>query len=706
MDYRIFEMDGTAIVFAEVKGVAVMTIVPSDMTDMICADKMTGLDPFGNERPESAVQIAVAGDVLARGFAAGRTLRNGELSLRWGMPAFDYRADSDETILTASYGTEEGLRFRQHFRAGKGTGIVETYCEIENGSHEEIVLESAPTFLLTRLSPFVKYNDEAEIVVHKLRNYWSAEGILDSASPACYALEDSWSGLGMRLEKIGQVGSMPANGYLPWVAVEDRTNGCTWAVKLEAPASWQIEIANVYNAVSLCGGQADFNYGHWEKKLAVGDTFRTRKAYIACKKGGLDETAQTLVHFTEKTERFLPSEEALPVLYNEYCYTWGKPSLETVKKLLPVCKKLGVSYFVVDAGWYCKGNDWERVGDWDVNYELFPNGLKAYADLCKEYGMRAGIWMEFENASAVAPVVKEHPDWLLTFKGKTIWHGDRCMLDLRKKEVCEYLREKVTKMLLDSGIRYIKIDYNENIGLGADGAESYGEGLRQQAEAAQEFFRSLKRDVDDLVVEICSSGGMRHEASWLALGDMCSFSDAHEGPEGAVIACNLHRFMPPRKMQVWATVREDYGYDETVFTLVKSMLGRVCLSGKIFDREEKILGAIREGLAFYEEIKEIVRDGETVKIASEGITGYRNIHGAETLDRVSADGRKMLRYLFMIGTPNAVKQEELPEGFILKKKFGNVELRERRGGLVATAANSSMAGVVMLLEKKDLSSNG
>ena len=166
-----------------------------------------------------------------------------------------------------------------------------------------------------------------------------------------------------------------------------------------------------------------------------------------------------------------------------------------------------------------------------------------------------------------------------------------------------------------------------------------------------------------------------------------------------MIACNLHRFMPPRKMQIWATIREDYGYDETVFTLVKSMLGRVCLSGKIFGREEKVLSAIREGLAFYEEIKEIVRDGDTVKIESENITGLRDIHGVQTLDRVSSDGRRMLRYLFMIGTPNAVGEEKLPDGFRLKKQFGNIALREKKNRLIATAANSSMTGVVMLLEK-------
>lgn len=536
MEYQIFQFHRTALVFAIVKGTAVMTMVPADMTDRICDEKMRGVNPFGEERAESCVQIAVENDVYPREFSAGKTHRNMALSSRWGVPEFDFR-QGERTELIATYRTEDGLIARQYFTGEKDTGVISTRCEVENRSEKQVVLESVPTFLLSRLSPFVRYNDETELIVHKLRSYWSAEGALDSQPAAYHMLEDSWSGLGFRLDKIGQLGSMPANGYLPWIAVEDRINGCTWAVQLEAPASWQIEIANVYNAVSVCGGLADFTYGHWKKSLKKGQTFGTHWAHIAVCKGSVEQAAQSLVHFTEKRERVLPSEESLPVIYNEYCYTWGSPSMEIVKKLLPVCKQLGVSYFVVDCGWYrIPGRHWDAVGDWQVNREYFPEGLKAYADLCKEYGMRAGIWMEFENASADTAIVREHPDWLLTLNGKPIWHGDRTMLDFRKEEVRAHLRNKVTGMLKETGIRYLKIDYNESIGLGVDGADSPGEGLREHTEAVQEFYRSLRRDVPDLVIEVCSSGGMRHEPTWLSCGSMCSFSDAHEGAEGAVIA--------------------------------------------------------------------------------------------------------------------------------------------------------------------------
>ncbi len=696
---KIFQLDNTAIVFAEVNGSAVMTAVPADMIPFICEEKINGKDPYGNLRAEAAVQIAVEGEASPRGFYAGKTHRNSELCEKWGMPEFRF-TEGEQTELVAEYRTAEGLTARQYFTARRGTGVIVTYCEVQNNSSHPVVLESVPSFLLTRLSPFVRYNDEAEVYVHKLRSYWSAEGMLESRPAREYLLEDSWSGLGYRGEKIGQLGTMPANGYLPWVAVEDKTNGVTWAVNLEAPASWQIEIANVYNAISLCGGLADFTYGHWKKNLSCGEKFRTRTAQIAVVKGNAEEAAQTLVRYSDKTEPVMPCERSLPVIYNEYCYSWGKPRMETVKRLLPVCKELGISYFVVDAGWYSvEGRYWDAVGDWEVNRSYFPDGLKGYADLCAEYGMRAGIWMEFENASTDTDLAREHPDWLLTCGGKPIRHGDRFMLDFRKQEVIAHLRHKVTEMLLKTGVRYIKIDYNESAGLGADGAESLGEGLRLHAEAVQAFYRSLRADIPDLVVEICSSGGMRHELSWLSLGGMCSFSDAHEGREGAVVACNLHRFIPPRKLQIWATIREDYGENETYFTLAKSMLGRMCLSGRLFGREEGICRILREAVSFYGEIKEIIFDGVTTEIKKEGAESFRSVRGVQTLTRRSSDGSKLLWYCFIMGRPQAEVCRGLPKGYRYKKSFGNAEISVCGGKITAKGAPSDWSGIIALLER-------
>ncbi len=700
MKYKFFRFGKTTIVYGLESGIATMTMVPSDMTERLCEEKMNGKDPFGRVRPEPAMQIAVEGDDYPREFSAGKTFRNKALSKRWGLPKFEFTENEAGRNLTAAYRSGEGLVARQIFVQRPGDEAISTYCEVKNETAGSIVLECVPSFFLSRLTPFVKFNDQADLVIHRMRNYWSAEGMLVSGAPSEYGLEDPWSGLGVRVEKIGQVGTMPANGWLPWAAVEDKTNGCAWAVQLEAPASWQIEIASAYNGISLGGGLADFAYGHWKKNLAVGETFRTHRAFLTACRGNFMKAAANLVRLQENGMDVPLSEKSLPVLYNEYCYTWGKPSLEIVRKLLPVCQRFGFKYFVVDAGWYSEeGKDWNSLGDWNVNRRLFPGGLKEYADLCGEYGLTAGIWFEFESVSFDSAVAKEHPDWLLTYENKPIAHEKRCMLDFRKKAVREYAHEKVTKLLLSTGIRYIKIDYNETVGLGVDGAESLGEGLRRHVEEALGFYRSLREEIPDLVVEICSSGGMRHEPLWLSMGSMCSFSDAHEGPEGAVIACNLHRFIPARKMQIWATIKDDYDKDDACFTMAKSMLGRMCISGNLSDKSEAVLETVRGGVEFYDRIKDVIRDGETIGIGQKGITYLRELHGVQTLTRLSKDERRMLWYCFIVGRPGETVTETIPRGYRPVSVYGNAEVFLENVQISAVAAEADMVGCVVLLEK-------
>jgi alpha-galactosidase len=135
--------------------------------------------------------------------------------------------------------------------------------------------------------------------------------------------------------------------------------------------------------------------------------------------------------------------------------------------------------------------------------------------------------------------------------------GPRQFWDFRDPFTFDYLTKKVIHLLRDNGFGYIKVDYNETIGIGVDGAESLGEGLRQHLEGVQEFFRMLRKEIPDLVIENCSSGGHRLEPSMMALSAMGSSSDAHETREIPIIAANLQRLILPRQSQIWAVLRKD-----------------------------------------------------------------------------------------------------------------------------------------------------
>jgi alpha-galactosidase len=187
---------------------------------------------------------------------------------------------------------------------------------------------------------------------------------------------------------------------------------------------------------------------------------------------------------------------------------------------------------------------------------------------------------------------------LLSRDGYSVTAGGRRFLDMRKEEVWNYLDKKVLNLLRDSGFGYIKIDYNETIGAGVDGADSLGEGLRQSVEGTHKYFSHLADEMPDLVIENCSSGGHRLEPSFMELASMASFSDAHECNCIPLIAANLHRLIKPQQSQIWAVIRANADVHRINFLLTASYLGRLCLSGEIFDLSDEQWAVVQGGIDF------------------------------------------------------------------------------------------------------------
>lgn len=702
IDKKFYNLGDIAVCFITVDGVTETVFVPADMTDRLNDEKLAGISPLGwMISPETQVHIALSGDGISNDFSPGNTLRNSDTAFSLKFKGAKYEEQSGKQILIAAFENDKGLVARQVYSC-TGAGYLETYTELENRG-DNVIVEALPSFNMARISPFERFDDPNDIVIHRLLSNWSGEGKLYSVSAADIAFEASWSGLGVRTMRISQTGTMPALGYLPFISVEDKKNGVCWAAETEAPASWTIEAVFRNNAISVGGGRGDFLSAHWRKTLKTGETEKTNKAYLTVTKGSLENAAARLARHFDDTDEIKDGERDLPVLYNEYCYTWGKPEAKTLEKMLPEIAALGCKYFVIDDGWFYNVYNDKRyvIGDWNVNKEYYPEGLKAFADKVRSYGMIPGVWYEFEGVSEHSDVYRDHPDWLLTRDGKIINNGGRAFLDFRKEEVLNYLREKVIKNLVNCGIGYMKVDYNSNAGFGADGAESYGEAIRQHIDAVLAFFEEIKRSVPSLVLEICSSGGMRHEPRFLSLGDMCSFSDAHENAGGVPVAMNLHRFIPPRKLQIWATIRDDYNADDVKFTVAKAMLGRICFSGNLGNKPQKIIDILKESVSFYEKLKPTIANGETITIENGGISTYLFTKGSPYLVRRSADGKKKIVYAFAIDSENHDFSIDCGDYSVLDTFNAPENTHIADGKLLFTSGKEKNFGCVILLQKNN-----
>ncbi len=691
-------LEGMTAIYTVKDGIMSFTCVPEGASDKVKPSKL--YKEFNPSHPypeiEPMVQVARTGNSPRRDFSSGATMYDSSTSFSF-RPCDQMCSETEETReIVTLLENEDGLKVRHILTQRKGYRAAELRMELENCG-ADTTIELASSFAISALTPFEEENDPDSLILHRLQSNWSGEGRKESTPVSKFNFEDSWSSLGVRVQRIGAVGSMPARGYMPFTAIEDQKNGVTWAAWIEAPDSWQMETVHRYGGITLFGGHADYLFGHWRKTLKTGEKFKTRSAFFTAVEGGLTEACAALTKYQETRYRFPPSEETLPVVYNEYLCSWGNPTIDNIRPQLALARELGAEYFVIDAGWFCDCWD-SQLGDWEVSKKRFPRGLIEFSDAFREAGFTAGgVWYEFEGVTALSEVSKK-TDWLLKEDGVVIDHGGRMFLDFRKAEVTDYLTKRVIDTLNENCLNYIKIDYNENIGLGADGAESPGEGLRRQMEKVVEFFEKLRAGVKGLVMEVCSSGGMRHEPLFMTLGSMVSFSDAHENADGAVVAADLHRVMQPRTMQIWASVLPTHTLDEIYFTMVKAMLGRICLSGRLSDVSPEVFSVVKAGVDYYRTIKEIVKDGETILIDTDEIRSLRHPKGIVRLARRSRDGNRLLCYAFAYGETE--REAVFPaKGYRLVSVYGNGRAACEKGEAKIFIGGKPLSAAVALLEK-------
>lgn len=582
---------------------------------------------------EPLVQLHVRGDQLTSFYGGGTTMVQTESTGRMKLVSHEKKEDAIVTKLSDGCGRTVRHIVVWH----EGLQAVRVSTEFTNETSAPVTLELLSSVNLGGLTPFFADEAPGALVIHRARSAWSAEGRISSDTAESLQLEPSWANHGFRVEKIGQKGSMPVRGYFPFGAVEDRKTGVTWAMQLACPGSWQIEFRRMDAGLAMMGGLADFDYGHWAKTLQPGESFRSPEAYLTAGCGGLDSVSQRLL--TVQMENFVGRDRLPPVLFNEYCTTWGEPSEENLGKIVDCLRGKAIDYLVIDCGWYGRpGVSWgDCGGDWIPNdAELFPHGLRATVENIRKAGFLPGIWFEPETCGRLS-YLSQREELLLKRDGVVIDTGGRRFLDMRLPATQAYLEERVVSLLRDYGFAYVKIDYNDCTGLGCDGAESLGEGLRQNMEASEAFFRHLREAIPGLCMENCSSGGHRLEPSLMGLFDMASFSDAHECVEIPIIAAHLHRLILPAQSQIWAVLHGTDSLRRLNYSLVNTLLGVMCLSGDIDSLNTEQWELVDRAIAFYRDARGIILYGVS-EFYGRCSESWRHPEGWQAVCRTGPDG--------------------------------------------------------------------
>lgn len=612
------------VLFPEKNGRPSLVIVPEGMAEQAVAEKAASV--FG------MAQLHVRGDGHETPYSKGMTMIGSLTAASMRLAEREAGEQGITTVLTGDH----GLRWTQTLTPCGRALVCRT--EIMNAGDAPVTLDHAASFCLAGMTPFEAGLAPDCMRLHRFSSFWSCEGRHTCQTIEELNLETSWSRWATKSVRIGQAGTLPVRGFFPTMALEDTRRQVTWAAAIGWAGSWSMELFRQKEDLVLTGGLAGFEEGHWRKTLQPGETLVLPEAILTAVRGGVDEACEALLDVHEARLRLTAeAEKSLNPMYNEYCDTWGKPTRETVAEEIRAVKELGLSYFVIDAGWFGQSGDWSSsTGDWDVRRSAFPGGMKEIADQIRAAGMIPGIWFEAEVANDQSEVLRRHPEMFITDGGKLIIETNRAFLNLTREDAQAYLQEKVIRFLRENGYGYIKIDYNNTYGLGFDGFESVGEAQRRNVLGVYRFFEEMRRQLPELVIENCSSGGHRLELSMMSRSDMASFSDAHECPEIPLIAADLHRLILPRQSQIWAVIRQDDSIRRIIWSLSAALLGRMCISGQVARLNEAQMQAIREGVDFYRQAAPVIRKGST-RVIRRDITAYDHAHGWQAAIRTGED---------------------------------------------------------------------
>lgn len=681
-----YRLGDVSVLFTQKEERPALVLVPAGMEDQVVAEKAASFSCMA--------QLHARGDSHETPYSKGMTMLGSQTAASMRLKARDTAGESVTTVLTGAHGLEWTQTLERCGRA------LVCRTQVKNAGDAPVTLEHAASFCMAGMTPFEAGLAPDCMRLHRFTSFWSCEGRHECQTIEELNMETSWSRWATKSVRIGQAGTLPVRSYFPTMALEETKRGVTWAAAIGWAGSWNMELFRQKEDLVLAGGLAGFEDGHWRKTLQPGETLSLPEAILTAVCGGVDEACEALL---DVHEACLPltteAEKTLNPMYNEYCDTWGWPTKDTIAGEIAAVKDLGLSYFVIDAGWFGQSRDWNTsTGDWDVRESAFPEGMKVIADQIREAGMIPGIWFEAEVANDQSNVLREHPEMFVTDDGKHIIQTNRAFLNLTREDAQAYLQTHVIDFLRDNGYGYIKIDYNNTYGIGFDGFESLGEAQRNGVLGTYRFFEQMRRCLPDLVIENCSSGGHRLELSMMSRSDMASFSDAHECPEIPLIAADLTRLILPRQSQIWAVIRHDDSIRRIIWSMSAALLGRMCISGHVARLNERQMQAVREGVEFYRKAAPVIRKGST-RIIRKDITAYDHAHGWQATIRTGEEAILLTVHAFEQNGGEWTLEQDF-SGYVLDSVYADEDCAvSLTDGKLAFRVGGDYCGMGVLLRK-------
>jgi alpha-galactosidase len=493
----------------------------------------------------------------------------------------------------------------QHYQFYDGVQTLRSWTTLHNRGDGEIGVEYVSSFALTGLDKEGAADRDEKMRLHLAHNGWQSE--LQWRS---YALPEL--GLSHLIDRgskrvgLSNTGSWSAAEHLPMAVLENKQAGTSLFWQIEHNGSWHWEIIDQADRLTLLASGPTEHDNHWWKLLRPGERFVSVPVAVGAVSGGFEQAIGQLTTYRRRTRRSNADNRELRIIFNDYMNClWGDPTTEKLLPLIDAAADAGCEYFCIDAGWYASGEWWDGVGEWMPSQERFPGGIKYVLDYIRGKRMIPGLWLELEVMGVNSPKLAETDDsWFFTRHGKRVKDRSRYQLDYRQDAVVAHANEVVRRLVEDYGVGYIKMDYNINAGIGTEAnSDSFGDGLLEHNRAYLAWLDGIFAKYPDLVIENCSSGGMRMDYAMLSRHSIQSTSDQENYVNYAAIAAASPAALTPEQSAIWSYPLREGDDEEVVFNMVNALLLRVHQSGHLAELSPRRRELVKEALDYYKSIR-------------------------------------------------------------------------------------------------------
>ncbi len=233
-------------------------------------------------------------------------------------------------------------------------------------------------------------------------------------------------------------------------------------------------------------------------------------------------------------------------------------------------------------------------------------------------GMQFGLWIEPEMVSPDSELYRAHPDWILSAgQRRPPLQRHQLVLDLTRPEVTGYLLERISALLGEYAISYVKWDCNRDIIDAGSGTRSGAPAAHDQALAVYALLDELRRRHPGVEWESCAAGGGRVDLAMLERVQRVWTSDMTDALARQPIQRWTGQLVPPEYLgaHVSAPFSHQTGrYMPLSLRCVTALFGHFGIEWDLTQASQEELAELGQWIELYKRHRRLIHSGRVVRL--------------------------------------------------------------------------------------------